>query len=99
VAMPLFDARKVDLGYASTSHASQGFTVTRAILNIDSTRSPEIVNQRMFYVGDSRERIELRVYTDNVTAMRRAVARTQDKELALDVVEKHQQRQSTALRI
>jgi len=99
VAMPLVDARKVDLGYASTSHASQGSTVTRAILNIDSTRSPEIVNQRMFYVGDSRERIELRVYTDNVTAMRRAVARTQDKELALDVVQKHQQHQSTAFRI
>ncbi len=98
-AMPLSEARKVDLGYASTSHASQGSTVDRAILHIDSSRSPEIVNQRMFYVGDSRERIELRVYTDNVRAMRRAVARTQEKELALDLVEKHQQRQSTAMRI
>ena len=99
VALPLSEARKVDLGYASTSHASQGSTVDRAILHIDSSRSPEIVNQRMFYVGDSRERLELRVYTDNVTAMRRAVARTQEKELALDVVEKHRQRQSTGMRI
>jgi conjugative relaxase-like TrwC/TraI family protein len=94
VSTPLADARKVDLGYASTSHASQGSTVYRAILNIDSTRGPELVNERMFYVGDSRERIELRVYTDNVRDMRRAVARTQNKELALDVIEKQQPRQS-----
>ncbi len=98
VSIPLSDARKVDLGYASTSHASQGSTVDRAILNIDSTRNPELINQRLFYVGGSRARLDLRVYTDSVQGMRRAVARTQDKELALDVVER-QQRQSTAMRI
>ena len=56
LSMPLSEARKIDLGYASTSHAAQGSTVDRALLHIDSRRSADIVNQRMFYVGGSRER-------------------------------------------
>jgi ATP-dependent exoDNAse (exonuclease V) alpha subunit len=97
ISMPLSDARKVDLGYCSTSHASQGSTVHRAILNIDSSRRAELVNIRQFYVGHSRPEWDLRIYTDSVQGMRRAVARTQGKELALDVVQKPHQ--STAIRM
>jgi hypothetical protein len=86
LSMPLSDARKLDLGYASTSHASQGGTVQRVVLNIDSARSVDLVNNRQFYVSLSRPEIEARVYTDSVQGMRHAVARTQEKELALDVV-------------
>jgi hypothetical protein len=68
-------------------------------LNIDSSRRAELVNMRQFYVGESRPERELLIYTDSVQGMRRAVARTQDKELALDVVEKFQQRQSAGMRI
>jgi ATP-dependent exoDNAse (exonuclease V) alpha subunit len=46
VSIPLRDARKVDLGYASTSHAAQGTTVDRVILNVDTKRSAEIVSNR-----------------------------------------------------
>jgi ATP-dependent exoDNAse (exonuclease V) alpha subunit len=86
--MPLADARKVDLGYASTSHAAQGATVDRVLVNIDSSRSAQLVNDRMCYVAISRARLDARIYTDDQERMRRAVARTQDKELALDVVER-----------
>ena len=99
LSMPLADARKVDLGYASTSHAAQGATVDRVITNIDSGRSPELVNQRQAYVSWSRARIDLRIYTDDIERMRRAVARTQEKELALDIIERQQRRASTAMRI
>jgi ATP-dependent exoDNAse (exonuclease V) alpha subunit len=99
VSMPLSEARKVDLGYCSTSHASQGSTVQRAILNVDSSRRAELVNLRQFYVGSSRPEFELRIYTDSVQGMRRAVARTQEKELALDVVPRQQHRQSTGFRM
>jgi hypothetical protein len=102
LAMPLDAARKVDLGYCSTSHSSQGSTVHRAIINIDSTRQVELVNLRQFYVSSTRPQFELRVYTDDVERMRRAVARTQGKELALDVVEKRQrqvQQQSHGFRM
>jgi len=102
VSMPLSDARKVDLGYASTSHASQGSTVDRVILNIDSTRSVDLVNIRQWYVSSSRSEFDVRVYTDNLQGMRRAVARTQEKEIALDVVKQRhteQQRQTTGIRL
>ena len=96
--MPLSDARKVDLGYASTSHASQGSTVDRVILNIDSTRSVDLVNIRQWYVSGSRSEFDARIYTDSVQGMRRAVARTQQKELALDVL-KQRQSPSRGIRI
>ena len=86
VSMPISDARKVDLGYASTSHASQGSTVQRVIMHVDSTRHVDLVNNRQWYVGVSRPELDARVYTDSVQGMRRAVSRSQDKELALDVI-------------
>ena len=88
LSMPLADARKVDLGYASTSHAAQGATVDRVLVNIDSSRSAQLVNDRMCYVAISRARLDARIYTDDQERIRRAVARTQDKELALDLVER-----------
>jgi ATP-dependent exoDNAse (exonuclease V) alpha subunit len=91
LSMPLSDVRKIDLGHASTSHAAQGSTVDRVIVNVDSSRSPDLVNQRQFYVSLSRARIDARVYTNDAHAMHRAVARTQEKELALDVVQKPRQ--------
>jgi hypothetical protein len=101
LSMPLADARKVDLGYASTSHASQGSTVQRVVLNVDSSRHVDLVNIRQWYVGGSRAEFDARVYTDSVQGMRRAVARKQEKELALDVVENphRTQRHSAGLRM
>ena len=97
--MPPDDGRKVDLGYASTSHAAQGSTVDRVIAHIDSRRPAGLVNQRQSYVSLSRSRLDARIYTDDVQAMRRAVARTQEKELALDIAPQQKRRHSTGLRI
>ena len=99
VSMPLNDARKVDLGYCSTSHKSQGSTVHKVIINIDSSRHAELVNDRQFYVSATRPEWDARIYTDSVQGMRRAVARTQEKTLALDVVAQERRQQSTAMRI
>ena len=68
------------------------------VSNIDSSRSVDLVNDRQFYVLLSRPRSEARIYTDNVQAMRRAVARAQEKELALEVVQQRP-RQSVSVRI
>jgi hypothetical protein len=99
LSMPLSEARKIDLGYASTSHAAQGSTVDRVLVNIDSHRSPDLVNDRQFYVSLSRARLDARIYTNNAPAMRRAVSREQTKELALDVVQKQKPRQSVGMRM
>jgi conjugative relaxase-like TrwC/TraI family protein len=92
LSMPLADARKVDLAYCVTSHASQGSTVHKAIINIDSSRGIDLVNDRQWYVSKTRPEWDLRIYTDSVQGMRRAVARKQEKELALDVIEQRQRR-------
>ena len=91
LSIPLAEARKIDLGYASTSHASQGGTVQRVIMNVDSSRHAGLVNIRQWYVGVSRPELDARVYTDSVQGMRRAIARTQEKEIALDIVAQRRQ--------
>jgi ATP-dependent exoDNAse (exonuclease V) alpha subunit len=93
--MPLQDARKVDLGYARTSHSSQGATVDRVITNIDTTRSPDLINQRQSYISLSRARLEARIYTDDAQHLRHAASRTREKDLALDLLRERQQRRMT----
>jgi len=82
--------RHIDYGYASTSHAAQGATVDRVIVNVDSMRSAQLVNQKQFYVSISRAREDARIYTDNAEALRRAVAREPEKSIALEVVKEQQ---------
>jgi len=76
--------RHIDYGYASTSHSSQGATVDRVIVNIDTARSVELVNRKQFYVSISRARHGVTVYTDDSSALRHAVDRTREKSVALE---------------
>jgi conjugative relaxase-like TrwC/TraI family protein len=76
--------RHIDYGFASTSHSSQGATVDRVIVNVDTTRSVKLVNQRQFYVSISRARHDARIYTDDANALARAVGREQLKPTALE---------------
>ena len=50
----------LDHGYAVTSHASQGVTVDHVVINVDTTRSHELVNRQQFYVSLSRAPAMLR---------------------------------------
>jgi conjugative relaxase-like TrwC/TraI family protein len=89
----------LDYGYCSTSYGAQGTTVDRVIINLDSMRGPQLVNQRSFYVTSSRARDDVRLYTDDAEAVRNAVKREQKKEMALEIVPQHQLRHSTGMRI
>jgi ATP-dependent exoDNAse (exonuclease V) alpha subunit len=89
----------IDLGYCSTSHAAQGATVGRVIINLDSMRSAQLLNQRSFYVTLSRGRDDARVYTNDAYMMRNAVKREQTKEMAIEIIPQQQPRQSTGMRI
>jgi conjugative relaxase-like TrwC/TraI family protein len=86
LTLPLAQLRHVDHGYASTSHAAQGATVDRVIVNADSMRSAQLVNRRQFYVSISRARQDAHVYTDDADELRRAVGRDPRKVAALDAV-------------
>jgi ATP-dependent exoDNAse (exonuclease V) alpha subunit len=80
--------RHIDYGYASTSHAAQGASVDRVIVNIDTTRSAQLVNARQFYVSISRARYDAHIYTNDEQALRRSVGRDPNKANALEVVRK-----------
>jgi ATP-dependent exoDNAse (exonuclease V) alpha subunit len=74
----------LDHGYASTSHAAQGATVDRVIIDIDTRLSPELVNRKQFYVSISRARNSLAIYTNDRRELRHAVNRSQEKSMALE---------------
>jgi hypothetical protein len=93
LTLPLAQLRHVDYGYASTSHAAQGATVDRVIVNADSMRSSQLVNRRQFYVSISRARHDAHVYTDDAEVLRRAVERDPRKVAALDAVKLRPTRQ------
>jgi ATP-dependent exoDNAse (exonuclease V) alpha subunit len=75
----------VDYGCTVTSFG-QGSTVDRAIVNDDSMRSARLVNREQLYVSSSRGRIDVRIYTDDAEALRRAVTRDPRKEIALQAI-------------
>lgn len=78
--------RHIDYGYASTSHSSQGATVDRVIVNIDTMRSADLVNCKQFYVSISRARHGISVYTDDRERLRRVVNRSREKSTALEQI-------------
>ena len=77
----------LDQGYAVTSHASQGAAVDRVLINIDTTRSRELVNRQQFYVSLSRARHDALIFTDSREALPTAISRTADKGIALEAVD------------
>jgi conjugative relaxase-like TrwC/TraI family protein len=77
--------RHIDHGYASTSHSAQGATVDRVIVDIDTRLSPELVNRKQFYVSISRARNGLTIFTDDRGQLGRAVNRSREKSLALEL--------------
>jgi hypothetical protein len=100
LTLPFSALRHVDYGYTVTSFSSQGSTVDRVIVNDDSMRSSRLVNREQLYVSASRGRIDVRVYTDDTEALRRAVSRDPKKEIALEAIKQQQSHsQSTGMRI
>ncbi len=84
VSAALQRLRHIDYGYASTSHSSQGATVDRVIVNVDTMRSVELVNQKQFYVSISRARHAVSLYTDDRARLDLAVERSREKSMALE---------------
>lgn len=77
----------IDHGYALTVHKSQGQTVDRVIVNIDTTQE-RTNNANSFYVAISRARAGVTVYTDSRKGLPEAVGRWQEKESTLDYIER-----------
>jgi ATP-dependent exoDNAse (exonuclease V) alpha subunit len=83
------DEVKLQLGYAATTHSSQGATVERAFVLAGGVMQ----DREASYVQASRARGETRIYMDRATAgeelaeVTRAMERSRAKDLALDLLE------------
>ena len=81
--LPLSRPLTIDYGYPATAHSSQGATVDRVIVDID-TKSRS-TNDAAYYVEISRAKYEAKIYTDDRTKLPEAVQRVSEKTAALDV--------------
>jgi len=71
-------------GYAVTSHAAQGKTVDVALF-VASSRSFAAVSRESFYVGISRGREAVRIFTDDAATLERRVEETHTRKAALEL--------------
>jgi ATP-dependent exoDNAse (exonuclease V) alpha subunit len=70
-------------GYVQTAHAAQGRTAQRVMIHADS-RSINLVDQKMMYVGISRAKTSAAVYTDDRSKLVSGILeRAGEKQMAL----------------
>ncbi len=82
----LADLRHFEYGYATTSHSSQGATIDRVLVNVDTEQSVALVNQQQFYVSISRARADAQVFTNKTEELAQVVSRSWPKSTALDAI-------------
>jgi conjugative relaxase-like TrwC/TraI family protein len=72
-------------GYVTTSHASQGKTVDHVFI-AQSSQSWPASSREQFLVSASRARQQVTVYTDDKTALREAIGRSDERMAATELV-------------
>lgn len=83
------DSNHLDHDYCSTVHSSQGLTVDRVLINID-TKS-KTTGKEVYYVAVSRAKHEAVVVTDNIERLPSAIAKGAEKHSAYEMVNKEKQ--------
>ena len=76
--------RQFQRGYAVTSYGSQGKTVDHVLFSDSAVRAAS--NTQQWYVTISRGRRSIKIFTPDKEALRQAIVRSGDRELALDLV-------------
>jgi ATP-dependent exoDNAse (exonuclease V) alpha subunit len=77
--------KHLDHAYAMTSHSSQGATVDRVLIHVDTSdsRNRALVNETLAYVAISRPRHDAQVFTDNEANLAKALSRQNENTTAL----------------
>jgi len=85
VAWNLNQNKHVDYPYAMTSHSSQGATVDRALIHIDTrdSRVRALVDETLAYVATSRPRYDAQIFTDDAEQLTAALSRRHENATAL----------------
>jgi hypothetical protein len=92
------DFGHVALGYAVTSHASQGKTVDKVLIGQSSLSFPAS-NARQWYVSVSRGREQALVFTDDKEALLKAVERPDQRLSATEFVQTRQRKPALRARL
>ena len=77
----------LDLGYAVTSHSSQGQTADRVLIHVDTDKSELLVNNRFAYVSVSRGQYDAQIYTNDGGKLSRSLSRENFQRTATDARE------------
>lgn len=85
VAWNLNQNKHVDYAYAMTSHSSQGATVDRALIHIDTgdIRVRKLIDETLAYVATSRPRYDAQIFTDDADQLSAALSRRHENATAL----------------
>lgn len=81
------DFAHLDYGYATTSHASQGKTVDWVLVAQSGLLSSSASDANQFYVSVSRGKKGVRIYTDDIAALRENVAYTRERPMAMEIMQ------------
>ena len=79
--------RQFQRGYAVTSYGSQGKTIDHVLFSDAAVRAAS--NAQQWYVTISRGRKSIKIFTPDKEQLRHAIARSGDRELALDLIPQH----------
>jgi ATP-dependent exoDNAse (exonuclease V) alpha subunit len=93
VELTASDMHAVDHGWAVTVHRSQGRTVDRALI---AGMASKAATAALAYVACTRERLHLRIFTDNIKKLQQSWARVAERETAKDAVAKAAQAKEQA---
>jgi conjugative relaxase-like TrwC/TraI family protein len=75
----------LDYGYAMTSHSSQGQTVDRVLVHVDTEQAGEkLVNRRLAYVAISRGRYDAHIYSNDKAHLAGGLGRDVSSRTALE---------------
>ena len=85
VAFSNRDNRHFDHGYAVTSHSSQGLTVDRVLVHVDSAAHPDLINSRFAYVSVSRASVDARIYTNHAASLGKDLSHDVSKSSAVEI--------------
>jgi conjugative relaxase-like TrwC/TraI family protein len=99
VAWNLKEYNYLDHAYAMTSHSSQGMTVDRVLIHVDTTdsRVRGLVDKTLSYVATSRARYDAQIFTDDASQLGRVLSRENVKETALSELQIREYRSEYAI--
>jgi ATP-dependent exoDNAse (exonuclease V) alpha subunit len=86
VRFNLSEMKHLDYGYAVTSFSSQGTTVEKVLINVETqnSRVRKLVDQRFAYVAVSRAETDAQIFTDDSSSLTQALDRRHEKHQALN---------------